>query len=231
MRSHHYRRGVLSLVISPRNPRFSPSPRVERGPGGEVNQSTYPGSILNLSQPALPRLIGMSLAVLAVLMLFSTANVAPVAAQGEFPLPPGVTWDDVNRVASKMYCDVCEGIPLDECESIACRQWREEIARQLSEGRTEDEIIDYFVERYGNDVSAIPRDKSDRFLVFAVPIVLALLLGAAGAVQVNNLRRRGQQAGQVTRRSAGRLQRRPVPDDVEPDYLERLENELQGLES
>jgi cytochrome c-type biogenesis protein CcmH len=130
-----------------------------------------------------------------------------------------------------MYCDVCEGIPLDECESIACRQWREEIARQLSEGRTENEIIDYFVERYGGDVAAIPRDQSDRFLVFAVPIALVLLLGVVGAVEVNRLRRRGQQAGQVVKRSAGRLLQRPVPDDVEPDYLERLERELQGLES
>jgi hypothetical protein len=77
-----------------------------------------PGSILT-----------MALVGLAVLMLVFTADAAPVAAQGEFPLPPGVTWDDVNRVASQMYCDVCEGIPLDECESIACRQWREEIAR------------------------------------------------------------------------------------------------------
>jgi hypothetical protein len=80
-------------------------------------------------------------------------------------------------------------------------------------------------------VAAIPRDKSDRFLVFAVPITLALLFGVVGAVQVNRLRQRGQQAGPVARRSEGRFTRRPVPDDVEPEYLERLEKELQGLES
>jgi cytochrome c-type biogenesis protein CcmH len=152
----------------------------------------------------------------------------PAAAQqGEFPLPPGVTWDDVNKVASKMYCDVCEGIPLDECESVACRQWREEIARQLSEGRSENQIIDYFVQRYGDDVSAIPRGKSDRFLVFAVPVSLALLLLLIGGLQVNHLRKRGQQAGQAVKRSAsGPLQRRPVPDDIEESYLDRLEKEL-----
>ena len=128
-----------------------------------------------------------------------------------------------------MECDVCEGIPLDECESVACRQWREEIARQLSEGRSQDEIIDYFVQRYGDDVSAIPRNKSDKFLVFAVPVTLALLLLLIGGLQVNHLRQRGQQVThlQVVRRSAsGPSPRRPVPDDVEQDFLDRLEKEL-----
>ncbi len=174
------------------------------------------------------RVIWLGLLVAAGLLLVLAAGRAkPAAAQGEFPLPPGVTWDEVNKVASKMYCDVCEGVPLDECESIACRQWREEIARQLGEGRTEDQIIDYFVQRYGDDVSAIPRGKSDRFLVFAVPVTLALLLLLVGGLQVNHLRQRGQQAGQTVRRStSGRLQQRPVPDDVEADYLDRLEKEL-----
>jgi cytochrome c-type biogenesis protein CcmH len=125
---------------------------------------------------------------------------------------------------------VCEGIPLDECESIACRQWREEIARQLSQGRSENEIIDYFVERYGNDVSAIPRDTSDRLLVFAVPIVAIVVIGVVGAYQVRRLRQRGHQPGQVMRRSEARLNRRPVPDDLPPDLIERLEQDLRGME-
>ena len=171
--------------------------------------------------------------ILATLVLAALAmQSAPALAQGgEFPLPAGVTWDDVNRVARQMYCDVCAGIPLDTCESVACRQWREEIARQLSVGRTDDEIIDYFVERYGGDVAAIPRDKNDRTLVFAVPIVIVLLIGLVGFAQVRHLRQRGQQAGVVSRRGSGRLTARPVPDDLDPALLERLEQELEGLES
>jgi cytochrome c-type biogenesis protein CcmH len=175
------------------------------------------------------RVIWFGLLIAAgLLVVLAAGRAKPAAAQqGEFPLPPGVTWDQVNKVAGKMYCDVCEGIPLDECESVACRQWREEIAQQLSEGRSENQIIDYFVQRYGDDVSAIPRNKSDKFLVFAVPVTLALLLLLIGGLQVNHLRKRGQQAGQAVKRSAsGPLQRRPVPDDIEESYLDRLEKEL-----
>ncbi len=171
--------------------------------------------------------LGVVLVVGAALLLVAQS---PAFAQGgdEFELPPGVTWDDVNAIASKMYCDVCEGTPLDECESIACRQWREEIARQLAEGRTEDEIIDYFVERYGEDVAALPRDKSDRFLVFAVPATLALLLGVIGARQLWRMRQRGQHVGQPTRRSTGLSTARPMPEGLDPTLLERLTRELEG---
>jgi cytochrome c-type biogenesis protein CcmH len=211
-----------------------------KGAGNRGKPAGYPNLIFNPHQYAQSQdatssaptiqVIWLGILLTAGLLLVLAARAKPAAAQsgsGEFPLPPGVTWDDVNRVAGKMYCDVCEGIPLDECESIACRQWRQEIARQLSEGRTQDEIIDYFVQRYGDDVSAIPRSKSDHFLVFAVPVALVLLVGVIGAFQVNGLRRRGHQPGQIIKRStSGRLQQRPAPEDVEPDYLERLEKEL-----
>jgi cytochrome c-type biogenesis protein CcmH len=173
----------------------------------------------------------LGLALLFALLLGATTGARLVTAQGgEFVLPPGVTWDDVNRIASKMYCDVCEGIPLDECESVACRQWREEIARQLGEGRSEDEIVDYFVERYGADVASIPRDRTDRAIAFGVPIAIALLLALVGIGQVRRLQQRSQQGGAVARRSAARLQARPVPDDIDPALLERLQRELEELD-
>ncbi len=175
-------------------------------------------------------LVWIGLAALGVVWLL--ASNAPVLAQGggEFELPAGVTWDEVNAVASKMYCDVCEGTPLDECESIACRQWREEIARQLAEGRSEEEIIDYFVERYGADVAALPRDKSDLFLVFAVPTVLALIFAVIGGRQVWKMRQRGQHASQPVRRSANLSAARPMPDGLDPALLARLARELEGDE-
>jgi cytochrome c-type biogenesis protein CcmH len=170
--------------------------------------------------------------VVILLALLIPTGYAAAQGGGEFELPPGVTWDEVNAVASQMYCDVCEGIPLDECESIACRQWREDIALRLSEGYTEDEIIDYFVERYGGDVAALPRDKSDRFLALIVPVILILMVGVVGGYQVWQLRKRGMQAGQpVRRRSTARLTERPMPDDLDPDLLDRLARELEGLDA
>ena len=59
-----------------------------------------------------------------------------VHAQGE-----RVSDNAVNAVAEKMYCPVCENIPLDECQTQACVDWKEEIRQQLSEGQSEQAVM------------------------------------------------------------------------------------------
>jgi len=110
-------------------------------------------------------------------------------------------------------------------------QWREEIARQLGEGRTDDEVIDYLWTVTGRKLPLIPGDTTDRLIAFAAPAVVIVLFSVVGIFQVRRLRQRGQQAGQVARRSGVRLQTRPVPADVDAGDIARLERELEGLES
>lgn len=89
-----------------------------------------------------------------------------------------VTDDDVNDIASKMYCPVCENIPLDTCGTAACADWRYEIELMLEEGLTEQAIIDDFVFRFGDRVVGVPQDQTLRILSLWVPrlaIVLSLL--------------------------------------------------------
>jgi len=64
--------------------------------------------------------------------------------------------DQVNAIASQLYCPVCENTPLDVCPTEALRQWRALIRQMISEGKTEDEIKQYFVENYGARVLGAP---------------------------------------------------------------------------
>lgn len=108
-------------------------------------------------------------AVLAMMTVVSTA------AQGPTP-----TDDEVNQIAKKLYCPVCENTPLDVCPTEACRQWREQIRELLIEGKTEEEIIDYFAVTYGERAAGDPRNKLEAYLIPVVLILLGtlLLLGA-----------------------------------------------------
>ena len=54
--------------------------------------------------------------------------------------------------------------------------------------------------------------------------------GRQAVLQAGERRQRGHRAGEVARRSAVRLQQRPVPADVDDDILTRLEQELEGLD-
>lgn len=108
----------------------------------------------------------------AVLMvLFITA--LPAAAQDRT-----VTDDEVNAVAEKLYCPVCENIPLDVCPTLACAEWREEIRTQLASGMTETEVINDFVTRYGDRVVGTPQDPTLR----ALSLITPWLLGAAAVL-------------------------------------------------
>lgn len=82
-----------------------------------------------------------------------------------------VTDNEVIRVAERMYCPVCENIPLDECQTTACQDWKEEIRAQLAAGRGAQEVIDSFVARFGDHVVGLPQDPLLRALAFIAPLL------------------------------------------------------------
>lgn len=100
------------------------------------------------------------LALMAALPAFSQENVSD---------------DEVNAIAERLYCPVCENIPLDVCGTQACSDWRAEIRTQLEEGQTAQQIIDNFVARYGERVIGTPQDPTLRALSLVTPWVVGLL--------------------------------------------------------
>lgn len=97
-----------------------------------------------------------------------------------------VTQDDVDEVASRMFCPVCENEPLDACYNTTCLQWKAEIRRQLEAGRSPDEIISFFVTTYGQHVTGVPQDAGLRILSYIAPL---LGVGIALAVAFMTFRR------------------------------------------
>ncbi len=109
-------------------------------------------------------LAGSALALVAAGFLARTA-----LAQNPTP-----TDDQVNRIAHQLYCPVCENTPLDVCPTEACRQWRDLIRQQLSQGWTEDQIKQYFVTQYGARVLAEPPASGFNWLIYILPPIIIL---------------------------------------------------------
>ncbi len=116
------------------------------------------------------KLLLLLLISVAVASLFIV--VARVSAQGANPPP---TDDDVLAVAKKLYCPVCPNTPLDVCETQACQDWRAQIKDELTQGWSEQQILDYFVAQYGERVLAEPQRSGFTSLVWVFPIIAALL--------------------------------------------------------
>ena len=106
-----------------------------------------------------------------------TALVVTVTVFAQDPAPTSaplkaVSDNDVNLVAKKLYCPVCPNTPLDVCETKACKDWRAQIKDQLSQGWTEQAVMDYFVTQYGERVLAEPERRGFTSLVWTLPILI-----------------------------------------------------------
>jgi len=160
--------------------------------------------------------------IMAGLILAGLLAAAPaVLAQDDGDAPPdGVTDDEVNAIAKQLYCPVCDNIPLDVCGTAACADWRDEIRAMLAEGRSEDEIKTYFVDRYGRRVLATPQREGIDLLVWILP-PLGVLAGAV--VLILTIRRMAPGALGATNEPAAPL----AYEGLDPEYVARLEREVE----
>jgi cytochrome c-type biogenesis protein CcmH len=159
-------------------------------------------------------LLILPLVVLAALLLAASAGAQ--GSEADFPND-----NDVNAVAKKLYCPVCPNTPLDVCETKACEDWRAQIRDKLETGWTEDQILDYFVEQYGERVLAEPRRSGFTSFVWLLPVI-GVALGVSITWQV--LRswrlRHGAPLEEIEA---------PVPQ-ITPEVREKLERELREMD-
>ena len=125
--------------------------------------------------------------ILSFLIVVAMANSAYAQTA---PATSTVTDDQVNAIAKKLYCPVCENITLDTCSTAACADWRNEIHIQLEAGRTEDQIITDFVQRFGDRVVGTPQDSALRALSLVTPwVIIAVVLIVVGRVILGRSRK------------------------------------------
>ncbi len=156
-----------------------------------------------------------TLTIFVLLALLVLAGLWVGAAKAQQPTPSD---DDVNAVASQLYCPVCENTPLDVCPTEACHQWRELIRQQLAEGWTQDQIKQYFVANYGARVLGEPPRTGLNWLVYILPPVL-ILIGAF--ILFRALRNWTRPSKAVA--GSGESEAKPVEQD---EYVAKFEEEL-----
>jgi cytochrome c-type biogenesis protein CcmH len=112
--------------------------------------------------------------VAGTLFIFAAALLLFRKVAAQAPTPSD---DQVNAIASQLFCPVCENTPLDVCPTTACHQWRELIRQMLAEGKSPAAIKQYFVDYYGARVLSEPPASGINWLIYVVPPA-AFLAGA-----------------------------------------------------
>lgn len=81
----------------------------------------------------------------------------------------------VQEVASQLKCPICQNESVADSPSSLAQQMRMVIRQQLQSGKSEQEVVQYFVRSYGDQIINTPPWQGFYLLIWLVPI--ALLLG------------------------------------------------------
>jgi cytochrome c-type biogenesis protein CcmH len=84
---------------------------------------------------------------------------------------------EVRAVARRLQCPICESVSVADSPSELAGQMRAIIRAKLQEGQSSDEIVAYFVDRYGESVLVEPPRHGVGLIVWLAPVA-ALLVGA-----------------------------------------------------
>ena len=81
-----------------------------------------------------------------------------------------------QRIDRTLMCPVCPAETLDQSQSELAKQMKSVIRIQLSEGKTDQEIIDYFIQRYGEEVLASPPKSGSTLVAWITPVIVLILI-------------------------------------------------------
>jgi len=126
----------------------------------------------------------------AVTLLFALVVLAPVPVRAADAVPTEM--DPVKaaravKLAEKLRCLVCQNQSIADSNAELANDLRGQIREQIAAGRSDDEIVTYMVNRYGDFVLYQPPFKPTTLLLWAGP---ALLLVGGAFLLARNLRRR-----------------------------------------
>jgi len=128
-----------------------------------------------------------------------------------------------TEVAEGLLCYACPGEPLTADRCQGGDQMRAAIRRMIAEGKTKQEILDYFAREFGEGILTYPPKRGFNLVAYVGPFV-GLLIGAAVAAVVV---RRWSTAGR--RRSEPR-DPGSAPPRLDEKTRRRIEEELSHLD-
>jgi cytochrome c-type biogenesis protein CcmH len=94
----------------------------------------------------------------------------------------------VREIEDNLIAPCCWSQPVSQHDSEVSQQIRNEVSAMVAAGKSRDEILDFFVARYGERILATPRAKGFNTLVYILPWAALPLGGWALILLLRKLR-------------------------------------------
>ena len=87
-----------------------------------------------------------------------------------------------RHLTEELRCLVCQNQNIADSDADLAKDLRQEVAQFVKQGKTQEEIIDYLVQRYGDFVRYSPPVRIDTIVLWTLPFVV-LLFGGWGLIR------------------------------------------------
>jgi cytochrome c-type biogenesis protein CcmH len=129
----------------------------------------------------------MRLLLLSGLLLFAGAASAVIET---YEFEDELLRERYQALSFELRCPKCQNQNISDSNAPIAQDLRAQLYEQLHQGRSDQEIVDYMVARYGEFVLYRPRWNAVTFLLWLAPVLL--LLGAAWILTASLRRRTAQ---------------------------------------
>lgn len=146
-----------------------------------------------------------------------TGQYAPQKG-GTDPLADPVKEARVQKLGKALRCAVCQGVSIADSPASMARAQLDTVRELVAEGKTDEEIVEYFVERYGEWVLLEPPKHGFNWIVWLGPLALV----AGGFFIISRQVKRGPEPAATTTPAASS----PPAAEAEDPYLQAVRREL-----
>ena len=108
------------------------------------------------------------------------ASLAPaLALSPEEQLSDPALEHRARAISAELRCLVCQNQSIDDSDAPLAKDLRTLVREQLLSGKSDQEVLDFVVARYGDFVLLKPRLNRETILLWGTPFAVLLIAGAA----------------------------------------------------
>jgi len=107
---------------------------------------------------------------LAAVFQFSLIGVSQIGTLHAQTPEPAYSESEAQGIDRMIMCPVCPAETIDQAQVQISMQMRQVVREMLAAGSERDEILDFFVERYGKDILAAPPKSGANLVAWLAPV-------------------------------------------------------------
>ena len=109
-------------------------------------------------------------------MIVLLLNLQGQAAIDAYPFPNAELQERHNTLIEELRCPQCLNTNLAGSDSMIARDLRREVHRMLLDGKSDDEILDFMHQRYGDFILYKPRLQKGTYVLWFGPLFLLFVV-------------------------------------------------------